>query len=169
MSSPNRREISTVNNTRRSSISNDVSSASSDTNSIINYQDSIFSTEDVIETLPPDEQSQFSKRVFDYGSFKSPLVRADPVSSGSSSTTSLSSLGENLPTAVHDDALRKMIGEETPLLMGGKCGEEAPGGVKKTKFLMGISEKEFWFIFTGILIVNFVGFIGPPGKLTIPI
>lgn len=93
----------------------------------------------------------------DYGSLKSSGVVAHEVSisSSGSSSSSLSSMRMMEPELVKD-VLKKIIDEETPLL-GGKQSTCTNGGVdSRPKFLMGIGEKEFWFIFIGILIVNFV-------------
>ncbi|RPB27224.1 MFS general substrate transporter [Terfezia boudieri ATCC MYA-4762] len=61
------------------------------------------------------------------------------------------------PELVQDNVLKKIIDEETPLIGGKQSTGTSGGGDAGSKFLTGISEKEFWFIFTGILIVNFVG------------
>jgi len=96
----------------------------------------------------------------DYGSVKSGAVAHEvPISSSGSSSSSLSSMRTMEPELVKDNVLKRIIDEETPLI-GGKqttsTSTTGGGGDTRPKFLMGIGEKEFWFIFTGILIVNFV-------------
>lgn len=76
-----------------------------------------------------------------------------PVSSGSSSTTDLSSMGRD--ELDQDNVLRKIVDEETPLISKDSYARQLGSG-RTSKFLMGLSEREFWIIFTGILIVNFV-------------
>lgn len=94
----------------------------------------------------------------DYGSIKSPgaVVHSVSISSSGSSSSSLSSMRMMEPELVQDNVLKKIIDEETPLIGGKQSTSTSEGGDGRPKFLMGISEKEFWIIFTGILVVNFV-------------
>ena len=107
------------------------------------------SGQEPVITQPPIGTLGFASEVM-------PVVHAQPLSSSSSSSSSLSSMCSDDDFG-RDNALAKIADEETPLLfkkpMGGVAGVDEEG---KTRFLMGISEKQFWFIFTGILVVNFV-------------
>lgn len=130
----------------------------------------IYSTNSVGTLVLQDEDEAVSDggvRLFphaalkDYGSMKSfdAVVHEAPISSSGSSSSSLSTMRMIEPELVKgddDNVLKKIVDEETPLIGGKQSTSTDEGRDGKPKFLMGISEKEFWFIFTGILIVNFV-------------
>lgn len=99
-----------------------------------------------------------------YGSIiRSSRVNSAPISSGSSSATLCSIL---VDSSGQSNFLDKKITEETPLkTRTPDCYDE--GAIIKTKFLLGVNEKQFWLMFTGIMIVNFVG-SSPSSKCSLP-
>lgn len=102
---------------------------------------------------------QWQMGTTNYGSTSSSGMNAALISSGSSSATLCSIVADN---PGQGGFLDKKVTEETPLITKiSDCHEEVI--ITKTKFLLGISEKQFWFIFMGILITNFVG-SSPPRK-----